>query len=303
MSKKIFRLSSLLGAFVFAAAAFCVDLRVPAGNAFAQNANSSMTMNENSNTGSTHRKRGRRHKAPAAAAEPTADTTTSAPAADATVSTAPAQNPTASGGMTEQTDLSGTYAGTFECSDAGLSGETTLTITGNQFTTSDGKSGRITAATTRGYTAVAMQFGELTAGTSGQPGVAPVIVSMRAKKSRDRLTLSTVPGATHVCSFMPAGSRVARSRRTSRSAAAPAAPAAVAEPVAAPATTPEPAATPGAEAGPMPPTATTPARRGRKSRRTPTTNTNANSNANTNSNPTMTPAEEGAKPKPSPTPN
>lgn len=31
-----------------------------------------------------------------------------------------------------QTDLSGTYAGTFNCEAAGLVGDTTLTITGNR---------------------------------------------------------------------------------------------------------------------------------------------------------------------------
>jgi hypothetical protein len=194
--------------------------------------------------------------------------------------------------------LSGTYAGSFDCTDAGLTGETTLTITGNQFTTSDGKSGRITAATTRGYTGVAMQFGELTPATNGQPGVSPTIVSMRAKKSRDRLTLTSVPGATHVCSFTPAGARAAKSRRTPRPAPTPAeavkpAPEAepVGAPVAAPATppttepvtppttepvtppttepvtppvTPAEPVTPGAEAGPMPPAAPATGRRSRK---------------------------------------
>ena len=51
---------------------------------------------------------------------------------------------------TTQTDLSGTYTGTFRCEAAGLTGDTTLTINGNEFTTSDGKTGRIVASTTRG---------------------------------------------------------------------------------------------------------------------------------------------------------
>src|SRR6185436_2751910 len=169
-----------------------------------------------------------------------------------------------------QTDLSGTYTGTFDCADAGLTGDTTLTITGNQFTTSDGRSGRITAATTRGYTGVAMQFGELVLPTGTTPGVSPVIISMRAKKSRDRLTLTTVPGATRVCSFTPAGaSRAARSPRMPPPAPTPAEPAPAAESVAAPVTPAEPA-TPGAEAGPMPPTsAPTTGRRGRRGRAKP----------------------------------
>jgi hypothetical protein len=85
----------------------------------------------------------------------------------------------------------------------GLNGETTLTITGNQFTLPDGKSGRIVASTTRGYTAVAMQLGEAMAATGTQPATVPKIVSLRAKKSGDRLTLTPVPGSTNTCSFTP----------------------------------------------------------------------------------------------------
>jgi hypothetical protein len=104
----------------------------------------------------------------------------------------------------EQVDLSGTYTGVFNCTDAGVSGETTLTITGNTFTLSDGKSGRITSAMTRGYIGVTMQFGELILSTPQQPGgQAPVIVSMRARKSGNRLALSTIPNERRACSFTP----------------------------------------------------------------------------------------------------
>ena len=103
-----------------------------------------------------------------------------------------------------QLDISGTYEGTFNCPDAGVTGEQTLTITGNTFTLSDGKSGRITSATTRGYTGVTMQFGELVLASRENPtGTRPVIVSMRARKSGNRLTLSTVPNARQVCGFTP----------------------------------------------------------------------------------------------------
>jgi hypothetical protein len=126
----------------------------------------------------------------------------------------PAQ--TAATSPTEQTDLSGTYAGTFNCDALGLTGDTTLTITGNQFTTADGKSGRIIASTTRGYTAVALQVGEIATGATTTPAAtatAPTIVSMRARRSRDRLTLTSVPGAAMQCSFQPARN-VARTRRS-----------------------------------------------------------------------------------------
>ena len=111
-----------------------------------------------------------------------------------------------------QTDLSGTYAGTFDCEALGLTGDTTLTITGNEFTTADGKSGRIVASTTGGYTAVAMQVG----GT--EPTATPTIISLRARKSGNRLTLSAVSGGAQKCTFTTA--RIARGRRNQRTPAA-----------------------------------------------------------------------------------
>src|SRR5215210_8357154 len=99
--------------------------------------------------------------------------------------------------QTVQTDLSGTYAGTFNCEAIGLTGETTLTINGNEFTTADGKTGRIVASTTGGYTAVALQM------AGADATAAPTIISMRARKSGNRLTLASVTGAKQRCTFMP----------------------------------------------------------------------------------------------------
>src|SRR5690349_10876578 len=94
--------------------------------------------------------------------------------------------------QTTQVDLSGTYTGTFvNCDAGGLSGEQTLTINGNQFTTADGKTGRIIASKTRGYTAVAMQMS----------GANSPVVSFRGKKSGTKLTLSPVSGGTSQCTF------------------------------------------------------------------------------------------------------
>src|SRR5918996_5117876 len=73
-----------------------------------------------------------------------------------------------------QTDLSGTYTGTFNCEALGLTGDTTLTITGNEFTTADGKSGRIVASTTGGYTAVAFQMSGAEATAPTTPAIAPI---------------------------------------------------------------------------------------------------------------------------------
>src|ERR1041384_681909 len=155
MSVKVIRLSFLLVAFLIGAAAFCFEVPVGAGT-LGQNANSSTTAEpQNANSAPTTR-RGRRR-----APKPAADSTMDA-----------AAEPMASA-ATEQTDLSGTYTGAFDCSDAGLTGDTTLTITGNQFTLSDGRTGRIVGSTTHGYTAVALQMGESVAGSGGQPGSVP----------------------------------------------------------------------------------------------------------------------------------
>ena len=145
-----------------------------------------------------------------------------------------------------QPDLSGTYTGTFDCEAAGLMGETTLTITGNQFTTADGKTGRIVASPSAGYTAVAFQVGEMTPATTTSATAAaatpPQIFSLRARKQGTRLTLTSVPGAKMKCSFTPG--RTARGRRNRT-------PAATGTEVAAPATSPVPTPTPPTEA-PMP---------------------------------------------------
>ena len=94
--------------------------------------------------------------------------------------------------QSRQVDLSGTYAGTFaNCDALGLTGDTTLTINGNEFTTADGKSGRIIASRTRGYNAVAVQMS----------GANSPVVSFRGKKSGNKLTLSPVAGGTSQCTF------------------------------------------------------------------------------------------------------
>ncbi|HEV7472901.1 MAG TPA: hypothetical protein VGN90_02560 [Pyrinomonadaceae bacterium] len=270
---KIVRLSSLFFAFLLVASACLLEFPVLAGSV-SQNSNSSTTAVENTNTAKPGRVHGRRHaRKTAASTEGTATPSTELIASASSID------------KTEQTDLSGTYTGTFDCADAGVSGESTLTITGNQFTLPDGKTGRIVASTTRGYTGVAMQFGESTAVTGNQPATMPTIVSMRARKAGDRLTLIPVAGSGHVCSFTPTGSsRSTRSRRTRvqtappAEAAMPVAPAepmpvAPAEPMSTPTAPPEPA-TPAVDAGPAPPTTPASGRRGRRGRRGSPTSTN-----------------------------
>ncbi len=276
MSTKVFRLSSFLFVVFLAISAIGFEFVALAQEPTNQNAAAGSSTPTKS---TTRRRRGRRHKV---ANTNTATEATVPLAASTDTTVAPAAE------TTEQTDLSGTYTGTFDCADASVVGPTTLTVTGNQFTTDGGKSGRIVASTTRGYTAVAMQFGEVVMATPGKPaGPPPTIVSMRAKKSGDRLTLTTVPGASHVCSFMPTGASGRARHRRSRAAATPAMPAEPAMPAATetPATSAEPA-TPAAPSR----------RRGRRGTRT----TNMNTNTTTNDNTGTTEGTMGATPTPTP---
>jgi hypothetical protein len=117
----------------------------------------------------------------------------------------------------EQTDLSGTYTGKVNYPDASLTGDATLTITGNNFTLTAGsstQSGRVTAVTTCGYTGVTMMFGDLTPPTPGpNPRAALPAVSLRAKKMGDRVTLATVPGEARSFSFSSGGGMKGQPRK------------------------------------------------------------------------------------------
>jgi hypothetical protein len=98
----------------------------------------------------------------------------------------------------EQTDLSGTYTGRITYPDGNLMGNATLTITGNQFTL-EGEgtthTGRISAVTTCNYTGATLTFGEST------PTQMAPAVSVRARKTGDRLSLTSVPGEKRSFSF------------------------------------------------------------------------------------------------------
>ena len=107
----------------------------------------------------------------------------------------------------EQTDLSGTYTGKLKHGD-GPAIDATMTITGNDFTGNMGSetmTGRITAVTTCGYTAVTMM-------AKG----APQAMSLRAKKVGDSLTLTSVPGEPQMVSFTTGGASMKAKPRVRR---------------------------------------------------------------------------------------
>jgi hypothetical protein len=190
----------------------------------AQNSNSSTTMaptmaptNTNKGAKKTTRRRRTTRRKPAAAAADTA-TTTSDAATTAPV-TAPKRTGRCDPTQQEQADLSGTYTGKINYPDASLTGDATLTITGNNFTLTAGsttQSGRVTAVTTCGYTGATMMFGDLTPPTpSPNPPPAMPAVSVRVKKVGDRVTLMTVPGEKRSFSFGSVGAaRPVRKHRT-----------------------------------------------------------------------------------------
>jgi len=144
----------------------------------AQNTNSSMTM---APTNTAAKKKPRRHKAMAGMM--------------ATGRCDPTKQ--------EQTDLSGTYTGKLKHGNEAAV-DAKLTITGNNFTGTmgaDTHSGRITAVTTCGYTAVTMMM----EGT-------PRAMSLRAKKVGDNLTLTSVPGEPQMVTFSTSGAMKAKPR-------------------------------------------------------------------------------------------
>src|SRR5882724_755436 len=176
----------------------------------AQNSNSSMTMAPtNESKPKTTRRRGRR--------------TPKKPAADAgdAMAAMPAAKPARKSGrcdpaVQEQTDLSGTYTGKVKHGNEAAM-DATMTVTGNNFTMTSGSdthSGRITAVTTCGYTAVTVMMGDLTPPMPGptQPPPAPAM-SLRAKKVGDKLTLTSVPGEPQKVMFTTGGAAMKKPMR------------------------------------------------------------------------------------------
>ena len=124
----------------------------------------------------------------------------------------------------EQTDLSGTYTGTATHADGSVSKDVTLTVTGNNFTMTGGPqemSGRITAVTTCGYTAVTMMSGDMTPPAPGTTKPANTAISLRLKKSGSGLMLTSVPGEMRKVSFVTAGAGKAPRKHRAKKTEAP----------------------------------------------------------------------------------
>ena len=109
----------------------------------------------------------------------------------------------------EQTDLSGTYTGRVGYTDVVMAGDATLTISGNDFTLTNGQmtqEGRVVAVTTCNYTAVTMRFGkDASLAPSATPPPPIPIVSLRARRTGNGLVLETVPGEPRMFSFHSTG--------------------------------------------------------------------------------------------------
>jgi hypothetical protein len=176
-----------------------------------------------------------------------------------------------------QPDLSGTYSGNLDFPEAGLSGESTITISGNQVTINSGgttRTGRISTVNSRGYTAAALQLDQ----PAGSPttNTAPLIISLRALKRGDNLTLSSIKGESRQFSFNPAGTTASQGNRRRRGRTRGGITADVTGTgTTTPATTPDATAAPDAGTGTTDPSAAAPAtetnrtnrRRGRGNRR------------------------------------
>ncbi|HEX8919915.1 MAG TPA: hypothetical protein VF766_00465 [Pyrinomonadaceae bacterium] len=211
----IIRLFVLLALMVFVGA----DLSVSAQNSNSSTMSGDASMQQNSNTNMKMPRAGRRRRGRSNRegrmndAMPSSDTASEP--GQVFVTDRPV-NMTAQTGRCdpnaqEQTDLSGTYTGTVNYPEGGLSGDTTLTINGNKFTMTSGSTtqeGRVVAVTTCNYTAVTMMFGQeqVTATSGPQPAPLPV-VSLRARKVGSGLTLESVGGESRQFSFSPAATR------------------------------------------------------------------------------------------------
>jgi hypothetical protein len=196
----------------------------------AQNANSSTTNDasmQNDNTTMTtkpSRRRGRRGRRRAPETVPAGATMETMPAdTSGAMPAMQGEAPSSLGRVGEAASLDGTYTGTINYPDGGMTGDATLTITGNNFTLESGgntQTGTLTTQSWPGQIAVSMRFGtELPA----------KIISLRGKKTGNGLMLMNTSGESHQFSFHSGGGGGAmgggrRRRGRRRHSAAPPAP-------------------------------------------------------------------------------
>ncbi|HEX8500701.1 MAG TPA: hypothetical protein VF659_08930 [Pyrinomonadaceae bacterium] len=172
--------------------------------ALGQNSNGTEESAQNDNANAPAPRRGRRGRRRPAAVTNTNDAgaTTDAGAAIDPNGQAAAGTGDLSG---DRADLSGTYTGHLTMSGGHeMSGDGTLTITGNTFTlTVDAMThnGRVYAVTTRGYVGAAFYFTDITDPTTNTP----VVANVRARKTGERLTLSPVPETRTRLTFASGG--------------------------------------------------------------------------------------------------
>ena len=141
----------------------------------------------------------------------TSDTTTTADTSSMNMASTTVPTGRCDPNAQEQTDLSGTYTGTINYTEGNMSGDATLTITGNDFTLTSGSAtqeGRVVAVTTCNYTAVTMRLGK-------EAGALPTL-SLRAKRMGSGLSLMSVPGEPKQFSFTSAGRGGGGGRRRGR---------------------------------------------------------------------------------------
>ncbi|HEX8458606.1 MAG TPA: hypothetical protein VF656_15005 [Pyrinomonadaceae bacterium] len=175
-----------------------------AGDTSMQDANANTGGEAQANTGGGGRRRGRRGRRGRRPAATDAST-----AGDTTGATTPTTGDTTGGGTQtggggslpgmgtfgDVADLSGTYTGTINYAEGGMTGEATLTLTGNTFTITAGsatQNGTYSARSWPGYTALSMRFGDTLPAT---------IVSTRAWHRGRTLRIQSVRGESRAFSF------------------------------------------------------------------------------------------------------
>ena len=211
--------------------ALLVSVATVASDGFvqAQNTNSSTTtdvQNDNmdhtnmGNTRGTRRRgRGRRRSTRARAMNDNMSAETNMSGETTTTTT---QDNTDTGVTTSSStpsDYSGTYTGRINYPEHNMTGDATLTVTGDQYTLTAGSmthSGRFIVNTTSGYDAVTLELGPPEAGQSYAP-----FLSLRARRvGNGGISLTSVPGERRSFSFTTAGAggRRTRTRRGRRNA-------------------------------------------------------------------------------------